>query len=216
MAVPESEVRSTVEALPIVWRRVMTDPHGFFSDMPETGGLEQPGIFLVACAAVNALGHLLLGGGLRGVLGCFLWELVAAVVVAAVFVLVAQNLFEGRAGFEATFRVVAYAAAASVVFWVPLVGAVALLYSAYLALRGLERVHGLIRPAPCSPSVWAEPFSGSCATPSSARRSDPRARSPFTTRSPRRRRRPAPTDGRTGPPRSASWSSLPSPAPPGS
>ena len=143
MAVPESEVRSTVEALPIVWRRVMTDPHGFFSDMPETGGLEQPGIFLVACAAINALGHLLLGGGLRGVLGCFLWELVAAVVVASVFVLVAQNLFEGRAGFEATFRVVAYAAAPSVVFWVPLVGAVALLYSAYLALRGLERVHGL-------------------------------------------------------------------------
>jgi len=143
MAVPESEVRSAVEALPVVWRRVVTDPHGFFSDMPETGGLEQPGIFLVACAAVNALGHLLIGGGLRGVLEAFLWQLIAAVVVASVFVLVAQNLFEGRAGFEATFRVVAYAAAPSVVFWVPLLGVVALLYAAYLALRGLERVHGL-------------------------------------------------------------------------
>jgi len=143
MAVPESEVRSAVEALPVLWRRVMTDPHGFFSDMPETGGLGQPGIFLVACAAINGLGHLLVGCGVRGMLGAFVWQLVAAVVVAAVFVLVAQNLFEGRAGFEATFRVVAYAAAPSVAFWVPLLGVVALLYSAYLALRGLERVHGL-------------------------------------------------------------------------
>ena len=143
MAVPESEVRSAVEALPVLWRRVVTDPHGFFNDMPETGGLEPPGIFLVACAAINALGHLLLGGGVRGLLVSFIWQLVAAVVVASVFVLVAQNLFEGRAGFEATFRVVAYAAAPSVVFWIPLLGAVALLYSGYLALRGLERVHGL-------------------------------------------------------------------------
>jgi len=102
MAVPESEVRSAVEALPVLWRRVMVDPHGFFSDMPETGGLGQPGIFLVACAEINGLGHLLVGCGVRGI-----------------------------------------AAAPSLAFWVPLLGVVALLYSAYLALRGLERVHGL-------------------------------------------------------------------------
>jgi hypothetical protein len=68
---------------------------------------------------------------------------VAAVVLAAVLVLVAQNLFDGHAGFDPTFRVVAYASAPLVVLWLPGVGALALLYGAYIVLRGLERVQRL-------------------------------------------------------------------------
>jgi hypothetical protein len=73
----------------------------------------------------------------------FVWQIVAAVLTATFFVLIAQNLFAGRAGFEPTFRVVAYAWAPLVVAWVPVVGRLALLYTAYLMLRGLERVQGL-------------------------------------------------------------------------
>jgi hypothetical protein len=130
-------------ALPAVWRRVMTDPHGFFAEMPETGGLQDPILFLAACAAVNAAGHLLLGWGIAGAASLFVTQVVGAFVAAALLVLVAQHLFEGRAGFEATFRVVAYAAAPTVVLWVPLVGGIAWIYRAYLALRGVERVHAL-------------------------------------------------------------------------
>ena len=56
------------------------------------------------------------------------------------FTVIAQQLFEGKAGFEPTFRVVAYATAPLVFSWVPLVGTVAGLYAAYLMMRGLERV----------------------------------------------------------------------------
>ena len=62
-------------------------------------------------------------------------------VSAAALTLVAQHLFEGRAGFEPTFRVVAYAAAPIVLFWVPRLWVLALLYGWYLQIRGVERVN---------------------------------------------------------------------------
>ena len=143
MSTTESEARLAFEAFPATWRRIVTDPHGFFADMPETGGLGQPLSFLAICAAANAVGQLIVGGGLRGLVLALVGQLIGAVLAAALFVLVAQNLFEGRAGFEPTFRVVAYAAAPLVVLWVPILGVVAWLYRAYLMLRGVERVQAL-------------------------------------------------------------------------
>jgi len=143
MATTEFEGRSAVEEFPAVWQRVITDPHAFFADMPETGGLQQPLAFLAICAAIDALGHLLTFAGIPGMVRSFLAQIVAAFVLAAVLVLIAQNLFGGRAGFEATLRVVAYAWAPLVVAWVPYAGRLALLYAAYLMIRGTERVHAV-------------------------------------------------------------------------
>ena len=140
MSTREFESRSPLEDFPTLWQRVVTDPLGFFAGMPETGGLQAPTIFLAICAGINALGHLLFLSGLRGMLSIFVWQLVAAFLMAALFVLIAQNLFGGRAGFEPTFRVVAYATAPLVFSWVPFVGTVAGLYAAYLMMRGIERV----------------------------------------------------------------------------
>jgi hypothetical protein len=143
MATKEFEGRSLVEEFPELWQRVVTDPHRFFADMPETGGLQAPTVFLAVCAGINALGHLLFFVGLRGMLAIFLWQLIAAFVMAALFVLIAQHLFGGRAGYEPTFRVVAFSWAPLVIAWVPFVGRLALLYTAYLTIRGVERIHGL-------------------------------------------------------------------------
>jgi len=143
MPTNEFEGRSWAGDFPAVWQRVVTDPHGFFADMPETGGLNQPTTFLALCAGANALGHLLLFGSVGMLVWSFVWQMIAAFIMAAVFVLIAQNLFQGRAGFEPTFRVVAYSWAPLVVYWVPVVGVLAMIYSAYLLIRGLERVQGL-------------------------------------------------------------------------
>ena len=139
----QSEARAVLEGFPSTWKRIVTDPHGALADMPETGGLQQPATFLVICAAINALGHVLRGWGPLAVLAVFAWQLVAAVVMAALFVLIAQNLFDGRGGFEPTFRIVAWAWAPLVVYWVPVLGVLAWLYSGYLLLRGLERAQRL-------------------------------------------------------------------------
>ena len=133
---------AAVEGFPNAWKRVMSDPRGFFADMPEVGGLQAPLAFLGASALINAAGHLVVGWGLGGFVRIVLWQVLGAFASAALFVLIAQQLFGGHAGFEATFRVVAFAAAPTVLSWVPLIGALALLYGAYLTIVGLERVHG--------------------------------------------------------------------------
>jgi len=122
------------------WRRVMSDPRSFFADMPQAGGLQEPLAFLAVCAAVDAVGTLLLGWGIRGMIGTFVTVVAGGFVAAAVLTLVAQHLFEGRAGFEPMFRVVAYAAAPIAFLWVPRLWVIPLLYSWYLQIRGVERV----------------------------------------------------------------------------
>src|SRR5213078_2250608 len=113
MSTREFDGATALEGFPNTWKRVMTDPRGFFADMPEVGGLQAPLAFLGVSAVINAAGHLVFGWGLGGF------------VSAALFVLIAQHLFSGRAGFEATFRVVAYAAAPTVLAWLPWIGVLA-------------------------------------------------------------------------------------------
>ena len=142
MATREFEGAAALEGFPNAWKRVMTDPRAFFAEMPEVGGLQPPLAFLGVTAVINAAGHLVLGWGLGGFLRIVLWQVLGAFVSAALYVLVAQHLFGGRAGFEATFRVVAYAAAPMVLSWLPWrLGVLAVLYGAYLTIIGLERVH---------------------------------------------------------------------------
>ena len=75
-----------------------------------------------------------------GAIGALLRMALQAVVLAAVTTMVAQQLFDGPAGFEPMLRVVAYAAAPIVVAWLPGVGVLAQLYAWYLAIRGVETV----------------------------------------------------------------------------
>ncbi len=143
MADAAFEAHTAFDAFPTTWRRVVTAPHAFFAELPETGGLGAPAAFLAACAAIDALGHLLVGWGIAGAVGVFVGHVLGAVVLAALLVLIAQHLFDGHGGFEPTFRVVAYAAAPLVVYWVPVLGRAAWLYGAYLMLRGIERMQRL-------------------------------------------------------------------------
>src|SRR4029077_15143782 len=99
------------------WRRVMSDPRGFFTEMPQAGGLQEPLIFLGVCAVIDALGTLLIGWRLGAAISVLVWIVIGGFIVATTLTLVAQNLFDGRAGFEPTFRVVAYSAAPVVFFW---------------------------------------------------------------------------------------------------
>jgi hypothetical protein len=140
MATSESDARAALEGLLGTWRRVVTEPHAFIAGLPEAGGLGEPLTFLAAVAAVNALGVAIVGGGVAGLLAAFVLLIVGDVLLAALAVIVAQNLFDGRGGFEPTFRVLAYAAAPLVVAWIPILGGLAVVYAAYIAVRGLERV----------------------------------------------------------------------------
>jgi hypothetical protein len=125
------------------WRRVMTDPAGFFASMPETGGLADPIRFLAICAAIDAAGTFLVTWSLLAAIGAFLALVIGSFLLAAALTLVTQHLFEGPAGFEPVFRVVAYGSAPGVAFWLPWLAAVACVYAWFLQVRGIERVQNL-------------------------------------------------------------------------
>lgn len=124
-----------------VWKRVMTDPRGFFQDMPTRGGVQAPLLFLVGCLIVSAFGHLVFGPrghGLALVVGGALHSF----LYAAAFAIVAKQVFAGTGDFEATYRVVAYGSAPVALLWIPLLGHLAPIYAIFLIIVGLERVHG--------------------------------------------------------------------------
>lgn len=124
-----------------VWKRVMTDPRGFFLAMPRTGGLGNPLMFAVLCLAIAGFGFLITGGGFRLGVGLIFGGVIRLFISAALFLLIARWLFEGKGDFAATFRVCAYTAAPAVLLWVPVVKYLALLYMAYLLIVGLQRTH---------------------------------------------------------------------------
>jgi len=130
-------------AFPDTWRRVVSDPRGFFADMPLAAGLGEPLAFLAICAAIAGLGTLVVSWSPWVAVGSVFALIVVALLEAAVLTIVAQQLFDGRAGFEPTCRVVAYGFAPGVFLWVPRLAVIAWLWILFLQVRGVERVHAI-------------------------------------------------------------------------
>jgi hypothetical protein len=142
MEAPADDVLATNDFV-TTWRQIVQDPVGFFATMPETGGLGEPMRFLTICAGINALGMFIGSWSVLHALWAFVMLVLGMIVLAAAMTLVTQHLLEGRAGFEPVFRAVAYGAAPTAAFWIPIVGSIAVLYTCYLHVRGIERVQGL-------------------------------------------------------------------------
>jgi hypothetical protein len=124
-----------------VWKKVMTDPQGFFLAMPLRGGLGNPLAFAALSLAIAGVGFLLTGRGVKLSLILLVWGIVRLFIGAAILSLVARKLFDGKGDFETTFRVCAYAAAPVTLLWVPVIGYLAVLYVGYLVIVGLQRAH---------------------------------------------------------------------------
>jgi hypothetical protein len=136
----ELQTDNLPESFTGVWRRIMSEPRRFFEDMPVTGGLQNPLIFLLLCLAISAVGFLLIGP--RGyALWVIIIGLVRAFLGALVLMMVAQQVFHGTGDYEATFRVVAYGSAPVALIWLPLIRPLVVLYALFLIIIGLERVH---------------------------------------------------------------------------
>jgi hypothetical protein len=133
---------------------VVLRPVDFYRGILRQGDFINPLIFAIICYEVSAI----LGGLLRLVgigpanqnFGGFLVAVILAPIFAAIglfigsgilYLLVMLIVGSRNAGFEATFRVVAYSAVTSLVSWIPFIGGILSLYSIYLAIVGIREVH---------------------------------------------------------------------------
>lgn len=145
-------------------RGVLLNPAAFFRGMRKSGDFVGPLIFAVICAVIyGALAGVigLVGGLIAGDIGAGIGSFFAALVGTPIFAVI--GLFIGaavyhllavllagprKAGFEATFRVVAYGSALFLVSWlsvVPILGILValavLIYGVYIYVMGICEVH---------------------------------------------------------------------------
>ena len=135
-------------------RRVVLQPVSFFASLPRSRNLVNPLVFALICIEIYTILGGLLGlvrvGTNRG-LGSFIASIIAApiggaiglfILAAILHLLVRLVVGAGNSGFEATFRVAAYAAVVNLVSWIPLVGWLLGLYGIYLSVVGIREMHG--------------------------------------------------------------------------
>lgn len=135
-------------------RRVVLQTVSFFASLPQSRNLVNPLVFALICIEIYTILGGLLGlvrvGTNRG-LGSFIASIIAApiggaiglfILAAILHLLVRLVVGAGNSGFEATFRVAAYAAVVNLVSWIPLVGWLLGLYGIYLSVVGIKEVHG--------------------------------------------------------------------------
>jgi hypothetical protein len=133
---------------------VVLRPVEFFRGILRQGDLINPLIFAIICYEVSAI----LGGLLRLVgigatntgVGAFLSSIILAPILAAIGLFIGAGILHllvmlivgsRNSGFEATFRVGAYAAVTSLVSWIPFIGGILSLYGIYLAIVGIREMH---------------------------------------------------------------------------
>lgn len=141
MQAEEFRIDDPLTSFPRVWKRVLLDPQGFFDELAPGNGLGAPLVFAVICLLTGGVEVLLFGGGLKGLLALVALGLVRLFVGSAIFLLVAQNLYEGRGDYAATFRVLGYSSAVAVAIGLPIVKYFAALYGLYVSILGLAKAH---------------------------------------------------------------------------
>ncbi|MBI3769396.1 MAG: YIP1 family protein [Deltaproteobacteria bacterium] len=137
----ELQTDNLFESFTGVWKRVITEPRRFFEEMPVSGGLQNPLVFLLVCLAISAVGFLVIGPRALALLIIVL-GVVRAFIGALVVMVVAQQVFRGTGDYEATFRALAYSGAPVALLWIPLIRPLVALYLLFLVVLGIERVHG--------------------------------------------------------------------------
>lgn len=140
-------------------RGVVLNPVGFYRGMQKSGDFINPLVFALICVLVAsviggiigalfsvAVGSQGVGGALVGFVVGIIRDLIIAVIglfvgAGILHLLAILFLRPNHAGYEATFRVGAYAYVVYLVSWIPIIGWLLSLYSIYLAIVGIREVH---------------------------------------------------------------------------
>jgi hypothetical protein len=133
-------------------QRVVMQPVDFYRGIQRQGDYLNPLIFAMICAVISAVLGGLIALVLRGRgFGSVLANVILAPIGAAIGLFIGAAIFyllvmlivgSSNSGFEATFRVVAYASVTSLVSWIPFVGGlIAFVWYVVLMILGIREVH---------------------------------------------------------------------------
>ena len=156
---PEFDLQRPVASALAVIPTVLFSPRSFYLNFKVEGPLREPAAFVLLIGAVSGIlgaalalsTNLLFGdpdaGDLRAaVIDAVLFALLSPVgagVVAGVYLLSMRTFVGKVSGFREVYRMAAYAAAALVLSWIPIVGAFTFTYALIVLMGiGIQSVYG--------------------------------------------------------------------------
>ncbi len=145
----EFEPREFVRSLVHIAKMAIMSPNVFFPRMKRTGGLLNPALFLITCSLIHSL---ILGLWLRKpafILTGFASGALMPFVHAGIILVLLRMLFRVEGTYELSFRINAYASAAVLLSWVPVLGFLIELYRLFVISYGVKQLFGvsLVRAA---------------------------------------------------------------------
>jgi hypothetical protein len=156
---PEFDLQRPFASAVAVIRTVLFSPRSFYVNFKVEGPLKEPAAFVLLVGTVSGIlgaalalsSNLLFGdldaGDLRAaVVDAVLFALLSPVgvgVVAGVYLLSIRTFVRKMSGFREVYRMTAYAAAALILAWIPVLGAFAFTYALIVLMGiGIHSVYG--------------------------------------------------------------------------
>ena len=156
---PEFDLQRPFASAVAVIRTVLFSPRSFYVNFKVEGPLKEPAAFVLLVGTVSGIlgaalalsSNLLFGdldaGDLRAaVVDAVLFALLSPVgvgVVAGVYLLSIRTFVRKISGFREVYRMAAYAAAALILAWIPVLGAFAFAYALIVLMGiGIHSVYG--------------------------------------------------------------------------
>jgi len=149
---PEFDPQRPLSSGILVIRTVLFSPRSFYLNFKVEGPLKEPAVFVLLVGAVSGMlgaavalssnvlfGDLDAGDVRAAVVDAIFFALLSPVgvgVVAGVYLLSIRTFVREVSGFTEVYRMAAYAAAALILAWIPILGAFALTY-ALMVLMGV-------------------------------------------------------------------------------
>jgi hypothetical protein len=132
-------------------KKVLTDPEGFYSEMPKEGGYQEPLTFAAINFAILGLlsgivAVLLKGAGAGSIVSTLVGAVIGGIVglfIVGIILFIFFKIFGGSGGYEGTVRILSYSSAVQVFAWIPAIGWIISLYGIWLNIVGGKHVHNL-------------------------------------------------------------------------
>jgi len=132
-------------------KKVLTNPEGFFSEMPKEGGYGEPLKFATINFAIFGLlsgivAVVMKGSSPTSIVSTLIGAVIGGIIGLFIFGIILFILFKivgGSGSYEGTVRILSYTSATQILTWIPLIGILAALYSIWLNIVGGKHVHNI-------------------------------------------------------------------------
>ncbi len=126
---------------------VIVNPAEFFSKISTSQGILQPLIFAAIVFLINVLGFFIfrMHGHFFGHIFLFYILMIIGIIIYAIILMIVSKILEGSADIESSIQIVAYGSIPSALMFIPFIGPILSLYSIYIMIVGIEKLHNLDR-----------------------------------------------------------------------